>query len=152
MAAQFVIHRRVEFADTDTAGILHFSSFLRYMEEAEHAYFRSLGLSIMEKQPDGTAIGWPRVAASCEFEAPAHFEEVLEIRMNVVRKGTKSLTMDFEFWRDNVRIARGRLTTACCIWKFGEPLRSIPIPPHISEKIHVAKPEEEVNGEEAESP
>jgi YbgC/YbaW family acyl-CoA thioester hydrolase len=41
-----MIHR-VEFTDTDMAGIVHFSSFFRYMEVTEHAFFRSLGFSIV---------------------------------------------------------------------------------------------------------
>ena len=87
MPAQFTTTYRVEFCDTDVAGIVHFANFYRYMEQAEHEYFRSLGLSIMQSQEDGSVIGWPRVSASCSFEAPAYFEDVLEIRMNVARKG-----------------------------------------------------------------
>ena len=64
MLAQFISTRRVEFADTDMAGIIHFANYYRYMEEAEHSFFRSLGLSIMQPQPDGSVIGWPRVSAS----------------------------------------------------------------------------------------
>lgn len=60
MTAQFITTRRVEFADTDMAGIIHFANYYRYMEEAEHAFFRSLGLRIMQSQPDGSVIGWPR--------------------------------------------------------------------------------------------
>lgn len=40
--------RRVEFAETDMAGIAHFSSFIIYMEQAEHALLRSLGTSVFE--------------------------------------------------------------------------------------------------------
>jgi acyl-CoA thioesterase FadM len=47
----FTWNRRVEFAETDAAGIVHFSSFFLYMEQAEHALFRSLGLSIFRKRP-----------------------------------------------------------------------------------------------------
>src|SRR5579862_2509517 len=71
MPPQFTYTRRVRFADTDVAGIVHFSNFYRFMEEAEHEYFRSLGLKIMDYRPDGTAGGWPRVRASCTFESPA---------------------------------------------------------------------------------
>ena len=39
----FITHRRVEFSDTDMAGIVHFANFYRYMEQAEHDFFRSLG-------------------------------------------------------------------------------------------------------------
>ncbi|MGY8650976.1 MAG: acyl-CoA thioesterase, partial [Verrucomicrobiia bacterium] len=55
---EFIITRRVEFSETDAAGIVHFANFYRYMEYAEHAFFRSLGRSIVDLDLD---IGWPRV-------------------------------------------------------------------------------------------
>jgi acyl-CoA thioester hydrolase len=128
MASQFVTQRRVEFSDTDMAGIIHFSSYYRYMEEAEHQYFRSLGLSVMQKQDANTVIGWPRVSTGCTYEAPARFEDVLEIRVNVERKGVKSLTMKYEFWNGQQRVAHGRMKIACCICRHDAPLESIPIP------------------------
>lgn len=135
MTAQFTTTRRVEFSDTDMAGIIHFANYYRYMEEAEHAFFRSLGLSIMQPQPDGSVIGWPRVSATCSFEAPAYFEDVLEVRLNVVRKGVKSLNYEVEFWRGETRLAHGKLKTVCCVCRLGQPLESIVIPPQYTEKI-----------------
>ncbi len=128
MSTQFMTSRRVEFSDTDMAGILHFSSYYRYMEETEHGYFRSLGLSIMHKQDDGSVIGWPRVSAACSFMAPAHFEDVLQIRLSVERRGVKSLTLAYEFWRDDMQVAKGRMKTACCLIRHGAPMESIAIP------------------------
>jgi YbgC/YbaW family acyl-CoA thioester hydrolase len=139
MKAQFTTTRRVEFSDTDMAGIIHFSAFYRFMEEAEHAFFRSLGLSVMLKQADGSVIGWPRVSATCTFEAPAYFEDVLEIGLNVTRKGAKSLTIDYEFWRGETRIAHGRMKTACCLCRHDAPLQSIEIPAEYGEKIQEAQ-------------
>lgn len=136
--AQFTTTRRVEFAETDMAGIVHFAEFFKYMEQAEHEFFRSLGLSIMRAQADGSVMGWPRVSASCSYEAPAYFEDVLEVRLNVSRKGVKSLTLDFEFWRGQTRVAHGRLKTACCLCRHDAPLQSIPIPPEYGEKLQEA--------------
>ena len=45
-ASNFVYRRRILFHETDLAGIVHFSNFFKYMEEAEHAFVRSIGLSI----------------------------------------------------------------------------------------------------------
>ena len=44
--SEFTLRRRVKFHEIDSAGIVHFSSFFRYMEEAEHALWRAAGLSI----------------------------------------------------------------------------------------------------------
>lgn len=136
MIAQFITRRRVEFSDTDMAGIIHFANYYRYMEEAEHAFFRSLGLSIMQPQPDGAVIGWPRVSASCSFEAPAYFEDELEVRLFVERIGVKSLNFLLEFWRDDTRLAHGRLKTVCCLCRAHQPLQSIAIPSEYTDRIH----------------
>ena len=37
MSSPFVYSQRVEFRDTDAAGVAHFSTFFIWMEEAEHA-------------------------------------------------------------------------------------------------------------------
>jgi acyl-CoA thioester hydrolase len=126
--AAFIAQRRVEFANTDMAGIVHFANFYRWMEEAEHEFFRSLELHIMEKQNDGTYIGWPRVSASCHFEAPAYHNDLLEIHITVERIGFKSLTFYVEFFRDEKRLAQGRMKTACCICGLDTGLKSIEIP------------------------
>ena len=50
--SEFVYKRRVQFAETDLAGIVHFSTIFRYMEEAEHALWRAAGLTIAERGSD----------------------------------------------------------------------------------------------------
>src|SRR5438093_9625112 len=92
----FHVSRRVEFCDTDMAGIVHFANFFRYMEFAEVAFLRSLGLNVkMEAQ--GRKLGFPRVAASCDYLKPARFEDVLDITLKVDRIGAKSVTYAIEF-------------------------------------------------------
>ncbi len=135
MTTTFTTTRRIEFHETDLAGIVHFSNFYKYMEQAEHEYFRSLGLSISMHQDDGTIMGWPRVSASSSFEAPAFFEDVVEIKLYVVRVGVKSLNMEFEFFRENLRLARGRMKTVCCTFKRGDKMRSIEIPEEIRSRF-----------------
>jgi YbgC/YbaW family acyl-CoA thioester hydrolase len=143
MTAHFVTKRRVEFSDTDMAGIIHFASYYRYMEEAEHQFFRSLGLSVMQKHDEQTILGWPRVSANCSFAAPARFEDVLEIRITVERKGVKSLTMRYEFFLneddEEKQIATGRMKIACCLCRHDQPLESIPIPAEIDKLIPVSE-------------
>src|SRR5262245_9340224 len=96
----FITTRRVEFIDTDMAGIVHYSNFARYAEQAESEFFRALKLTLVGMQPDGTKVGWPRVSCSFSFKAPAYFEDVLEIRITIQRIGVKSLTLNFEFVRE----------------------------------------------------
>ncbi|MEO6568199.1 MAG: thioesterase family protein [Opitutaceae bacterium] len=89
-------HRRmVEFADTDLAGIMHFSNFFRFVETAEHAFFRSLGHSI--HTADGSDHqGWPRIDVSCKYHQPARFEQTLETCLRIEEIRTSSLR--YGFW------------------------------------------------------
>ena len=137
MGLSFTYDRRVEFRDTDAAGILHFASYFAYMEEAEHALLRELGTSVMQ-QAEGHVIGWPRVSATCDFRGSAKFEEVLTIRVTVDHVGTKSLTYVFDFQRGDESIARGKMTSVCCQIVHDHAPVSIPIPTDLKSKLTAA--------------
>jgi len=138
---EFTITRQVEFSDTDMAGIMHFSNFFRFMEAAEHAFFRSLGFSIHSNdvQP---LVGFPRVHAECDFRSPLRFEDVVEIRLLVREKRQKSLVYDFVFRKLNEQplreVARGKLAVACVQRDQTGKMTGIPIPRAIADKIDVA--------------
>ena len=138
MHSEFHTTRRIEFSDTDMAGIVHFSRFFVFMEAAEHAFLRSLETSVSAEW-EGNKIGWPRLEATCTYLSPAVFEDVLDIYLKVIRKGTKSLTYRFNFFHGETAIASGKLSTVCCICNPGEKIRSIPIPDFIADQIQVTE-------------
>lgn len=110
------------------AGIVHFSNFYRWMEQAEHEFFRSLGLSIVNHLDDGATLGWPRVSANCRFLSPARYEDVLDVLLTVQRIGVKSLTYEVHFSKQGHPVAKGTMKTVCCVIAPGQPLHSIEIP------------------------
>jgi acyl-CoA thioester hydrolase len=140
MSHTFIVRRRVEFYETDLAGIVHFANYYRYMEVAEHEFFRSLGLKIHETLPDGTVVGWPRVAASCSFHAPARYEDEIEIHLTVLRRGSRSLTTGYEFRRGETLLATGQMKTAYCLIPPGGHLESAEMPAEYVARLEDAKP------------
>jgi len=143
MPYEFKITRRVEFSDTDMAGIVHYSNFFRYMETAEHAFFRSLGYSIVTKQVD-PPVGWPRVRAECEYKSPLRFEDEVEVHMLVAEKKSKALTYLFRFHKLNanprVEVATGRLTVVCVTHAQGK-MSATTIPKSLADQIEIAPKE-----------
>ena len=143
MAYEFKIVRRVEFSETDMAGIVHYSNFFRYMESAEHAFFRSIGFSVVTRQVD-PPVGWPRVHAACDYQQPLRFEDEVEVHMLVSEKRSKSLTYAFRFRKLNasppIEVARGSLTVVC-VTHHGGKMTAATIPHSIAEKIEVAPAE-----------
>jgi acyl-CoA thioester hydrolase len=94
MIHQFKQQRRVQFPETDMAGIMHFSNYLRFMEEAELEMYYSLGLEI-DGANDEIPFGLPRVHAEVDFRAPLKYRDVVETQVLVRRIGNKSLSYDF---------------------------------------------------------
>jgi YbgC/YbaW family acyl-CoA thioester hydrolase len=134
----FVTKRRVEFADTDKAGIVHFSNFFRFMEAAEQEFLRSLGLSVSFVW-EGEPIGFPRVSAHCDYLKPTTFEDVLDVTVRIANIGRKSVTYRFEFSRDGAAIAKGEVSSVCCRVVKGHGLESIEIPTGIRERLEKAR-------------
>jgi YbgC/YbaW family acyl-CoA thioester hydrolase len=136
MTIPFRTKRRIEFADTDMAGIVHFANFFRFMEAAEVEFLRARGLSV-KLTWEGRTLGFPRVAASCDFLSPARFEDVLDISVVVDRIGTKSLTFAFEFTLEGKLVARGKVTSCCCLVGPDHRLEGIEIPGTLRQKLEV---------------
>lgn len=128
MTITFQTTRRVEFCETDMAGIVHFSQFALWMEQAEHEFLRSRGLSVVDYQADGSKISWPRLMCACEFHAPVRFEDEVTVKLELTRVGEKSLTYESSFLVNESHVASGMMKTVCCCVMPGEPLQSIPIP------------------------
>ena len=142
MAAEYRYRRRVEFAETDMAGIVHFSNFFRYMEQAEHAFLRSLGLSVHFRL-DGEQYGWPRVHVECDFRQPLRFEDEMEVHLRVREKKERSLTYDFVFNKivgeTRTECATGSATVVCvAVDHQAGILRSVTIPEPFSRQIERA--------------
>lgn len=145
MASTFRDRRRIEFYETDMAGIVHFSNFFRFMESAEHAFFRSLGLSL-HRDEGGNMSGWARVRASCEYRLPLRYMDEVEIELTVRTKKKSSLAYDFVFRRVADRdgptppdeVALGELEVVHVTASGGSRMKSSPMPEAVAHQIEVA--------------
>ncbi len=127
--------RRVQFHETDAAGVVHFSRYFVYVEEAEHALWRAAGLSIHPRQAD---VGWPRVHASFDYHRALRFEEEFEAWIRIVAIDEKTISYVCTLSRGDTRIATGRLTIACATRQPNQPMRAAPIPPEVLSRLAVA--------------
>lgn len=130
MPSRFNLKRTVEFAETDMAGIMHFSHFFRWMESCETAFYRSLGLPLISFVP-GEVVGWPRIRVTCDFRAPLRFGDTVTVRLLVQKVGTRSVTYAFRFLKAKEVVARGEITAVCVKSDGKGGMISAPIPPGI---------------------
>ncbi|MFM8364287.1 MAG: acyl-CoA thioesterase [Verrucomicrobiota bacterium] len=126
--AAHVYRRRVEFSDTDAAGVAHFSRLLAMVEEATHDFFRKHSIPVLSESD-----GWPVVGLQVDFRAPCRFGDELEVLLSGFSPGESSLTFDFEAQFAGSRILTGRATICHISPATGRP---IPIPESIRRVFH----------------
>lgn len=142
MPSEFRMTHRVQFSETDMAGIVHFANYFRYMEVTEHAFLRSIGCSVHMKDGDRT-VGWPRVSVSCDYRAPLRFEDEVEVQLLVREKKEKALRYEFIFRRLGgeapVEVARGSITAVCVTMDEATgKMKATAIPERMAAQIEVA--------------
>jgi len=135
MPSEYRLRRRVQFYETDAAGIVHFSWFFRYMEEAEHALWRAAGVSI---HPTDSDIGWPRVAASCDFHGALRFEDEFDVAIRVEAVTRKTIRYACLLTRGDTKIATASMTIACVRQRPNQSMESIEIPADVAARFQIA--------------
>ncbi len=104
---------RVEWIDTDAAGIYHNATVVRFVEAAEAALMRERGL-------DGYFPAAPRVRYEVTFEAALRFGQEVTTVLRLAALSRRSMTFEFEIFGepsagdgngDRVRAAHGSYVT-----------------------------------------
>jgi acyl-CoA thioester hydrolase len=129
--SEHTIRRRVQFHEVDSAGIVHFSNYFRYMEEAEHALWRAAGLSIAA--PDAV-VGFPRVAAAIDYRRPLRFEDEVDVRIRIAALSRRTIRYACTLAVGDAVVAEGTMTVVCV--RMGvEPLESVSVPDAIASRF-----------------
>lgn len=105
MAASLTLSRRVQWMDTDAAGIWHYSTIIRWAEEAETELHRHLGIM-------GHTFGvTPRARVEFEFAKALRFDDAVDITIEVARLGTSSIEYAVAVSHEGEVAATGRVVT-----------------------------------------
>ena len=137
--------RRIEFSETDMAGLVHFSNFFKYMETAERDFFEAAGVDLIRTEP-GELVGWPRARAECKFSAPLRFGDTIDIHLAVKSVKDRAIDYQFRIFRCNMdgsrtQAGKGHMTTILAkLDKDGE-LQSAELSADLRERISEAPAE-----------
>ncbi len=86
---------RVGFSDTDAQGIVYYGRYLPYFDYARVEYSRHLGVLTLELGPHEF------VMRACDvlYEAPARFDDLLEVFVRTKRIGRSSMRCELAAYR-----------------------------------------------------
>jgi len=133
--SELTLRRRVTFHEVDSAGIVHFSIYFRYMEEAEHALWRAAGISIAAR---GANVGYPRVSAAFDYHRPLRFEDEFDARIRIVSIRDKSLRYVCTLTKGDEKIATGTVTVVCVSKGEDGVMKARSLPPDITGRFEVS--------------
>lgn len=103
MTVEVTIRRRVQWMDTDAAGIWHHSTAIRWAEEAEAKLHRNLGIV------NRTFGATPRVSVEFNYGAPLRFDDEVDVTLTVGALGETSITYEVLIDRDGETLSSGRM-------------------------------------------
>lgn len=130
MDCTFSYPRRVTFADTDMAGFAHFTSLLRWVEEAEAESHRTRGESLCRVDGHGVVTGWPKTSVRIDYTSPLRFDDRVEIRLTPGGRGRTSIVWAFEVVKlpDGTPVASGEMRVVYAAISPGGAITPLPLP------------------------
>ena len=84
---------RVYYEDTDSGGVVYYANYLRFMERARTEWMRSLGFE-QDRLLAEQGILFAVRSASIDYLRPAHFNDRLDVTVDVRQRGRASLTLE----------------------------------------------------------
>jgi acyl-CoA thioester hydrolase len=126
---------RVYYEDTDSGGVVYYANYLKYMERARTEYLRSLGF-----EQDGLIKTYNVLFAvrrvELDYLKPARFNELLEVRSDVIECKKASLLFEQQVYRvdDNALLCTGQVKIACLL---ADSFKPCAIPSFIMEQTCV---------------
>src|SRR5699024_6126157 len=79
---------KVRVSETDALGHINNASYFTYLEDARIDFLEKLGLSIKDE-----VFAFMLVSTKCDFISQGYFGQILQVNTEVLKIGTKSLTL-----------------------------------------------------------
>ena len=104
---------RVIYGDTDQMGVVYYANYFRFFEYARGEYFRARGGSYVQMEEEGRRL--PVYEASCRYRAPARYDDLLIIKVDVTQVRRASIVFEYEVRKegDDALLVSGHTSHAC---------------------------------------
>jgi acyl-CoA thioester hydrolase len=103
---------RVYYEDTDAAGIVYHSNYLKYAERARTEWLRALGVEHRRWREE---TGLVFVVKRCEidYRRPARLDDMLDVATRVLQLSGATVIAEQVVWLEEEEVARLKLVIAC---------------------------------------
>lgn len=122
------IELKVNWGDTDAAGIVFYPNYFRWFDIATHEYFCSIGLPIKELSKQN--IVTPILTASNDFKKPLYYDDAIKVTSTITEVKTKTFRIEHQVQRGEEVTGTGFEWRAWVLNDSGH-LGAVPIPKEI---------------------
>ena len=113
---------RVRYAETDQMNVVYYANYFVWFEVGRTELLRGLGWSYREMEAEGFSL--PVVEATCRYVAPARYEDVLLVGIEVPAVTRVTLTFRYQVTREGeAAVLCTGSTVHACLGKAGRPAR-----------------------------
>lgn len=130
----FQYDRRVYYADTDAAGIVYYSNYLYFFEEARAEYLRSLGYNQSEIRREVGVLFLVKNIYAVDYLGVARLDDLLTIDCEITELSqiTAKMRQDVRLKDSDELLVTAELRLVCVS---SDTLKPTKIPPVIKEKL-----------------
>ena len=131
------IQFRVQWGDTDAAGIVFYPNFLKWFDWGTWNLLAAAGLTLDVIESDYQLIGFPIVEAQSRFHSPVRFWDEVHLTSRVDEWGRKSFRVAHTLRRNGAVSAEGTETRVCARADAGTEagIRAVSVPPEIRRRL-----------------
>ena len=132
----FELRLQTYWSDSDSAGIVFYANYFRFIEQAEEELFRAAGVDRFALLRENH-VWMPRVETFSKFTRPIQMGAAIRVRLYPQLKGEKTVRYDFQFLDESTgdKIAEGYVTVVCVD---ATNFKAAPIPEAIRNAIQKA--------------
>jgi YbgC/YbaW family acyl-CoA thioester hydrolase len=124
---------RVEWGETDTAGIIFYPNYYRWFDRGTHELFRAAGMPISELSREGFA--QPIVECSCRFSVPLYYDDLVTLESVVTEVRGKIFRIEHTVRRGETVTGVGFEVRAWVTKDTEGKFTAVAIPPQYSARL-----------------
>ena len=119
---RFILPIRVYYEDTDTAGIVYYANYLKYIERARTELLRHAGVDQSALRAE-TGLAFAVKNCTLDYILPAKLDDQLEVRSHLIELKGASLTARQEVYREDTLLFTADVRCVCFEVETGRPGR-----------------------------
>jgi acyl-CoA thioester hydrolase len=113
-------HARVYYEDTDTAGIVYYANYLRFLERGRTEFLRKVGFQQRALMDEN--ISFAVTSVSANYLKPARLDDLLEVKTAIGNLRRAQLIFAQEIWCGDTRLLDAKIGVACIDPRNGKPI------------------------------